>query len=201
MHFGEPVFKQERPAPANLTVLRGEAYEKTLATLVEEQVFKPSPAVLTRRIRDLQTLYDTAMRASQGTIIEHNTEYKHILAELKIAEEVLKKTRNAQISRGYVAKLPAQLIEFMVCPEQDDPVLHALLPLLSWNSHLRSYHRTASFIKRFTEGDDNARARMLHETAANIFFNYQQNNDVNVWLYTAHQAFCEQQGISFKSAN
>jgi hypothetical protein len=86
----------------------------------------------------------------------------------------------------------------MVCPEQDDPVLHELLPKLSWNSSLRGYHDTRSFRERFAKSDEHARAALLTGISSNLFFNYQQNNDANTWLYANHRELCEKQGLRFR---
>ncbi|MBI3334396.1 hypothetical protein HYZ97_02830 [Candidatus Pacearchaeota archaeon] len=75
--------------------------------------------------------------------------------------------------------------------------MHELLPKLSWNSVLRTYHQTSKFIPAFTHAGEPERGHLLKEIGTAVLFTHQANNDVNLWLYKHHKDFCESQGISF----
>jgi len=85
----------------------------------------------------------------------------------------------------------------MVYPSSDDPIIHELLPRISWNSSMRFYHNTTKFIEDFQKAGDDEKKDMLGKISSSINFNNQQNNDVNVWLYSQYREFCEKCGIEF----
>ncbi len=93
---------------------------------------------------------------------------------------------------------PAELLEFFVYPATNDPVVHELLPRMSWNASIREYHDTLGFMDRFEKASDKQRKDMLVQVKSNIMFSNQQNKNVNLWLFQNHKEFCERAGIKFK---
>lgn len=196
VYFGERPFATGLE-PKDLTVLSGNQHHYTLARLVELGVYEPSLEVLRQRVADMQTLYDNAARGLQQSLNGSHQDVSGLLDVLQKAEDWFTKVADTKMRSYYLAEMPAEALEFAVYPASEDPVIHELLPRLSWNSIVRHYHDTAAFMKDFSEADETARIRMLSEVSSNILLNNQQNNDVNLWLYKNHKTFCEGNGITF----
>ncbi len=194
VHFGEQPFKQRKPGC--LTILDGGQHEYTLAELVRLGVYAPSIPVLTRRIKTLQQLQDGMARASGGAA-SGMSELQKLIGNLEKANEYMRGVVNEDMRREYVSRLSPELLEFMVCPASQDPVIHDLLPRLSWNAAVRRYSDTDRFMREFGEAGEERRAEMLKEAMANLSFTNQQNVSVNNWLYRNHQDFCSKSGITF----
>ena len=197
VYFGECPFAEDSK-PKKLMVLDGADYQGTLQKLVELDIFKPSYPVLAQRIRDLTALCDDASRYS-GSVCNKG-DMKDMIEGLKKAEAYFKCVFDEEMKKNFVLKQPLELVEFMVYPYFDEPVIHELLPRMSWNKTMRMYHDAPAFISEFERADEKARGEMLMSMAASINFSNQQNNDVNVWLYREYREFCESNGINFQVA-
>ncbi len=196
VYFGAPLSN----FPRDLILLDGDEHEKTLARLVELGVYLPSYAVLGQRIDDLGRIFDNAARAANTNIKATHPNIPGALDKLNAAKAYFERTENQQMRREYVISQPSELLEFMVCPVNEDPVLHELLPRISWNKSLRSYQNTSDFIRRFNEAGEPEKIKMLNEVVSSISFNNHQNNDVNCWLYNNHRDFCSSYGVKFNLA-
>jgi len=193
--FGTSPFSGDMPS--TLGVLDGDAHEETLAVLVNNGFYAPSRAVLRQRIADLTGLYTAA--AAHGS--SNGSEFSRLLESLRSANAYLENTKNPDMQRSYILQGPPELLEFMICPTTPDPLVHELLPRLSWNSALRSYRRTERFLRQFAAADEDRRRALLNGVVANLHFHNQQNNDVNVLLFTHYHDFCESTGITFRVAD
>ena len=91
------------------------------------------------------------------------------------------------------------LLEFMLYPASEEPVLYELLMRTSWNRPLRTYNNTGKFMHLFETGDDAKKTELLNGVMSSITFSYQQNNDINRWLYVTHKEFCEKAGMRFNA--
>ena len=189
VHFGPTPFRSD---PRNLTVLSGDDGQHTLAELVAMGIYKPSQPVVVKRGADFAAASDQAIRAGASV----PAGYRTIAEGLTDTQTYFAEARNPQLRKNYALQHP-ELLEFLVCPASDDAVVHDLLPRLSQQPGMRRYHHTPTFIAQFTAADEPQRAAFLQEVAANLLFNNQQNNDVNVWLYQNHRAFSEASGITF----
>lgn len=194
VYFGESPFAPGRQ-PKELLVLRGKEHQYSLAKLVELGVFKPSPAVLQERIAALDNVYESVARSS-GTIV-CSDEFGQLRKELVKAQKFYEGVHNEEMRRQFVARAVPEGLEFMVYPATNDPIVHELLPRLSWNKAVRLYHNSDRFIKKFESGDETVRKQMLDELASCLMFSNQQNNAVNLWLYNNHNDFCVREGIVF----
>ncbi len=195
VYFGENPFFDE---PRNLTILNGEDFHHTLKTLIQNEFYVPSQPILEQRIRDLKQTFRDAARAKVITDPREHDEYKHLLEELEDTLDFFRGVRNGEGRKNYVMSKPPELAEFMVYPNTEDPVVHELLPRISWNSAVRHYNDTSGFIKSFEDSNDKKRKKMLQEVVSNITFINQQNNDVNSWLYANHKKTCEKAGLTFE---
>lgn len=197
VYFGERPFREgHEPAAGELCILDGDQNQHTLAALVRAGIFKPNASVLRQRIENLKQHYDNAIRA--GIAEEAYMDFKDLLAELENAYEYLDAIVNPEMQVENVLRRPPEILEFLVCPTTEDPVVHELLPRVSWNKAVRLYNNTRRFIAEFEKRDDAGRKALLNEAASNIIFTSNQNNDVNVWLYQNHRDTCRDAGIKFK---
>jgi hypothetical protein len=184
-------------SPKELEVLNGNEHQKTLIELVDLGFYDASPSILERRIKNLNELYETAVRAGADSNNGNHLEFKTLLNNLDKSKNYFERVLNSDVRRQYVANLSPELAEFMVYPSTDDAIIHELQPRLSWNESLRNYHSTTKFISQFENADDQEKVDMLREVTSNILFNNQQNNNVNTWLYKNHHDFCEKADIDF----
>jgi hypothetical protein len=195
VYSGDPPF-DNGSEPKNLLALTTHEHEQALEKLTELGFFEPSKIVLQQRIKALKRLYNTATRGKGKK--EKGGEFEGLVEQLEKAKEFFDNIINPEMRKKYILQQPAELLEFMIYPTSQDPVVHEILPRLSWNKALRTYHRTRKFMSKFEEADKEGRRTMLQGITANVFFANQQNNDVNVWLYTNHKQLCLNEGIEFK---
>lgn len=194
VYFGESPFKAGKQ-PKELMVLHGKEHQYVLAKLVELGFFEPSAAVVHERVQVLEQMYGAAVR-SIGRVVSYD-DFNAFREELAKTETLFRTAVNKDSLRRFVVNSSPELLEFMVYPSTNDPVVHELLPRLSWNRFVRRYHNADKFMYQFEHNDADGRKQLLDETVANIVMSNQQNNDVNVWLYQKHKDFCEKQGITF----
>lgn len=197
VYFGKSQFAKETKVD-NLTILMGKERHKTLHDLVELGFFKFSPLILDKRIEELTQLYERATRAADKSLVEEHPTYERLIQELKKIKNYYKEIINPTMVKNYALTLPPELLEFIVYPTTDDPVIHSLLPRVSWNKALRLYHNTPKFIDKFKLADEETMRSMLRSISSNIIFSHQQNNDVNYWLYKNYRQICAQEKIEFK---
>ncbi len=197
VYFGKRPFELGSE-PEDLLVLPGEEYQHTLVSLMELGIFKPSTAVLNQRVHDLEQMYDSASRSAGRALGKDSPEFNALAQELTKARDFFSKVINPNMQIAYASKLSPELLEFMLCPNTDDPVVHELLPRLSWNKTMRNYHYTREFIRIFKESDEAQRQKLLRDLTAHLLFNNQQNNDVNRWLYDKYRQFCVDTGVEFE---
>lgn len=195
VHFGESPFEMGKE-PKALTVLQGAAYEHSLAELVKFNFCSPSPAVLESRIADLTTLYEQALRSGQEKQ-DQLLYLQRLIGELQEVQQNLAAIANPAVRTEYALRLPHELLEFIVYPSTEDPVIHDLFSKLSWNRAIRDYHRTKEFKQKYSEADEAQKAKLLQEVKSNLIFRTQQNEEINLWLYQNHRDFCQEQGIEF----
>ncbi len=195
VHFGGSPFTEE---PRGLIVLNGEDYQETLVSLVKMGIFAPSPALLESRITDLTTMYANAARGMKKPLSEGYLDFKKLIEKLREIHTQLCAKANPEYRKEFALMQPTELLEFFVYPATDDPVVHELLPRMSWNASIREYHDSLGFMDRFEKATDKQRKDMLVLVKSNIMFSNQQNNNVNLWLYQNHKEFCEKSGIKFK---
>ncbi len=182
----------------HLLELNGKSYENTLAKLVELGVYEPSSAVLDDRISHLEHLYEQASRGAGTSLREEHTEFMSLLDSLKSARTYFQEVVNKEKRKEYASRISPELLEFMICPKIDEPLVHELLPRLSWNRTIRTYHNVRKFIHFFNQGDTSKKKEMLHNLFANMIFQHQQNNTVNTYLYEHYKQFCVDEGVQFK---
>ncbi|MBM3199429.1 hypothetical protein FJZ53_00730 [Candidatus Woesearchaeota archaeon] len=196
VYFGDAPFKPGNE-PKELLVLMGKDHQHTLPMLLELGVFDTSETILAQRIKDFTEAYENATRGSGKNLSEGYPNFEHLMEGLKNVDAYFKEVVNPEVRRKYVATIDPEILEFAVCPASNEPVVHELLPRLSWNKTLRNYSNTGKFIFLYNQADDSKRKEMLTSIASNIIFSNQQNNDVNVWLYNNHRQFCTDSGIEF----
>ena len=196
VYFGVPPLPCERK-PRALTLLQGDAQEHTLAELVKLNFLNPSLAVLKSRIEDLDQLYQQTYRSRQEEEKE-TRQLRQLIHQLQKVGKDLAGINNPAMRTDYALRLPHEMLEFLVYPSSEDPVIHHLLSRLSWNKSIRDYHHTEAFKLRFTEADQVQRSKLIREVKTNLIFRTQQNEEVNLWLYQYHQPFCQSQGIEFQ---
>jgi hypothetical protein len=197
VYFGRDIFNSGRPR--NLIVLNGEEYQDTLSRLLSLEMFKYSKNILNKKITVMRRMRDKAMRVSDDGKIDET--YVNFLDSLESAESELSKIKNQSYLKKRLLSVEPELVEFMIYPAKEDPVVHELMNKLSWNSSLRRYHNTSLFISDFENADDEEKKYMLNEVQSNLLFNNQQNNDVNLWLYSTHHDFCDENKIKFNLIN
>lgn len=200
VYFGEDPFS-ETSQPRELIVLDGNQYHHTLRKLTELGFYEASSAILEQRISDLRHLYDDAARGKGRALNGSYSDFSSLIRELEKVETHFKSVINPQRRTKFALKQPAELLEFIVYPTTEDPIIHELLPRISWNKAIREYHNTDKFTADFLEGDTEKRQEMLRMATSNVVFSNQQNNDVNVWLYKNHKDFCVHQGVRFEVLN
>ena len=188
---------QTKKPHQHLIELDGKSHEHTLAKLVELGVYVPSPAILDDRITHLENLYDQASRNAGISLQEDHPEFMNLLNGLKSARTYFQEVVNKEKRKEYASRISPELLEFMICPKIDDPLVYELLPRLSWNRTIRTYHNVRKFIKLFTDGDEVKKKEMLHNVFANMLFQHQQNNTVNTYLFQHYKQFCVDEGVSF----
>ena len=196
VHFGESPFETGKE-PKVLTVLQGNAYEHSLAELTRLNFFSPSSAVLESRITDLTILYERALRSGQEKK-DQLLYLDRLISELKEARENFEIIANPAMRTEYALRLPHELLEFIVYPSTEDPVVHDLFSKLSWNGAIRDYHNTNGFKQQYLEADEAEKAKLLQEVKSNLIFSTQQNEEINLWLYQHHRYSCQGQGIEFE---
>lgn len=194
--FGKSPFTEGK-TPRDLLVLRGEEHEHTLHKLIECGLYDPSPAVLEARIASLTALYNGMVRGTKRELGEEYPDVEYLIEELRKAENHFRQVVNKEIRTRYVLQLLPALLEFMVCPSTDDPTVHELLPRVSWNRVVRTYHNAERFIERFRQTDETGRKDLLSQITSHTILSNQQNNDVNVWLYKNYRQFCTGAGVQF----
>ena len=198
VHFGKTEF-DENNLPYDLTILSGNRRENTLAKLVDLDFFVPSEAVLEQRINDMQAVYENAARSADTPLNGNCSDILKTLDRLRTVKAYFRDIVNSGKRKEFVMSQPSELLEFMVCPANDDPVLHELFPRMSWNKSLRRYQNTHKFIQQFLGLEEAGKKKMLTQVVSSVLFNNQQNNDTNVWLYQNYRQLCEDNGISFKT--
>jgi len=196
--YGDYLFRSEKEAPLDLLTINGDDFQHSLVKLLELGFYEPSLAVLEQRINDFSSLYEGLSRKSQKQISGEYPDFELLVNDLRQAKEYFNLVLNNDLRRKYIVEQPAELAEFMVCPAYKDPILLQLLNRLSWNKALRGYQNTERFIKSFSNADEEERQKLLNAATENLLFNYQQNNDVNRWLYENHKDFCSRSGIEFE---
>jgi hypothetical protein len=197
VYFGQSPFP-EGGEPNDLLVIDGRGQEEALAKLLSMKIFDPSMHVLEQRIGELTKMYEDTARQQGKSLNGSYPEFSTLMKELKKAGEYFRRVSNKDMRRAHLGQLSAELLEFMVCPASNDPIVHELLPMVSWNAALRRYHDTAGFIAGFEAADEAGRKRMLEQSVSSIIFGNHQNYDANLWLYNSHRDFCEQAGVKFE---
>jgi hypothetical protein len=195
VHFGQNPFTT---IPEQLMVLNGNDPTNTLQELVRLGIYEPSPSVLEERHTDLQRSYEHTARARGRPIAEEFPQSTALLKKLEDVQRHMRQVINSDIRREYAASLDPSLLEFLLYPSTDDPVVHELLPRLSWNATVREYHDSDNFITTFQNADDTQRHGYVTTLLENVRFRNQQNPTVNRWLYAHHQALCEDAGVQFR---
>ncbi len=193
--FGENPFTEAPPA---LTLLNGDEHQNTLAKLVAMGIFDLSASVLEQKLDSFDNAYETISKQLRMNLNGQYPEFNDLTKKLREAKTYLERVINPELILAYSEKIMPELLEFMVCPSTRNPVIHELLLKLSWNETIREYHDTEKFIKQFSAATEEEKGKMLKEVAANILFNNQQNNNVNLWLYNNAQQFCKDAGINFE---
>lgn len=197
VYFGKNPFSEVRE-PSELVVLKGKEHQHTLAKLVEYDFFLPSGEVLNDRIKVMRSAYEEACRKNETAAPGATSDYRELLENLSKAEATLERIGLPERRKEYVLNLPKEWLEFLVYPATEDPIVHELLPRLSWNREVRRYHNSGKFKYLFHEADSEGRKELLQKVTANLLFRHQQNNDVNLWLYQNYQKECEEAGITFE---
>lgn len=196
VYFGENPF--ENVMPRNITIIKGEDYQKALTKLVEMGIYEPSADILDKRLKDLEDIQDSVTRGTRKIVKGEHFDFEKLIYSLKEAKNYFREVANPEMRQRYTAKLPPSIIEFMVYPRSDDPIIHELLPRISWNGPVRKYHNTREFMSEFGEADDEGKREILKEVQSNLMFSNQQNNNVNLWLYQNHKQFCLDEGLQFQ---
>jgi hypothetical protein len=196
VHFGKSPF-QEGQEPKNLLIFDGDDYQHTLVELMNLGFFVPSLPVLEKRIEDLEELYNNAARTDGKSLLTAHRDYQGFLGTLQKTKDYFGYVFNENAQLNHLKKSAPEIAEFVLYPKNDDPLIHELLPRLSWNKSLRKYHNTSTFISQFEKSDDDSRLAVLSELSSSIMFSNQENNDVNVWLYQNYQELCSKVGIGF----
>lgn len=194
VYFGENRFKKE---PYDLEIIDGSKSDKALTRLLELDFLKVSRDVMQRRLEDLKMIYDETIRKEQ-TSSESGSELSTIIRKLEEVYQASGNHHNDESKKNFLLKQPTELYEFAICPATEDPVIHEILPRVSWNKYLREYQNTIRFISGFERASEEYRSNLLSNVTSSILFNNQQNNDVNFWLYKNHEVFCRDQGIGFE---
>jgi hypothetical protein len=194
VYFGDsPISK----TPLDLNVINGEDRQSALASLLSFDFYKVSPAILDQRIKDLNAMYEGAARAEKRNISGEHADFGKFLEKLKMNQRVIQDMANEEARKNFALTQPPEILEFLVCPSNENPVVHDLLTHLSWNTSLREYHDTRNFIQSFEKADKKTREKILKRAVYGISFANQQNNDVNFWLYQNYRGFCQSLGIEF----
>jgi len=196
VYWGNSPFAQSQ-APAQLQAFSGDAHQHTLVKLTEMGFYIPSEKILEERMTVLTKLQEQATRQAQAPLSGHE-DFQTLMEELQRVQEFFTRTVNPDMRKEHLLKQFPEILEFVVYPATEDPVVHELLPRLSWNQTIRRYHNSSKFKNVFEQAGEEEKAKMLQEVQANLMFANQQNNDVNVWLYQNHQDFCQKKGIEFK---
>lgn len=196
VYFGDTPFALGNE-PKDLLVLSGNDHQYTILGLLELDIFETSGTVLSQRIKDITNLYESAAKGLGKTLSGEYPRFEQLLEGLKKSETYFNEVVNPEIRKKYATTISPELLEFMICPASDEPTIHELLPRLSWNKTLRTYHNTEKFMSLYENADDARKKETLKEVTSNMLFNNQQNNDVNVWLYINHRQFCTDLGIEF----
>ena len=197
VYFGDTPFEGIE-TPRELLVLSGKEHEHTLITLIEHEIFEASREVLASRLSDLNKLYDNAARGEGRAIISEHPNFGSLLETLNDLKLYLGKVLNPRMAKKYLIKKPAEILEFLVYPTSADPVIHELLPRLSWNRTIRTYHNTGKFIYVFDKADADGKKELVNSVASSILFSNYQNNDVNVWLFNNYRDLCSAAGVNFE---
>jgi hypothetical protein len=195
VYFGKSPFKEDS-VPAGLTVLNGDEHQTTLQKLVELDIFRPSRTVLSQRVIDLNAVYESA-KVSSSLPDEQFKNLERLLDSLRGIETSLLGMKEMGPRKEYLLRQYPELLEFMVCPSTEDPIVFDLLPKVSWNEGIRLYNNSSKFITEFNRADETAKKEMLNSVVANSMPGNYQNNDVNLYLYDNHREFCSANGISF----
>lgn len=197
VYFGKNPFS-EIHEPSGLVVLKGKEHQHTLAKLVEYDFFLPSGEVLNERLKAMREAYEEACRKNETAAPGTTSDYRELLENLSKTEATLERIGLPEKRKEYVLDLPKEWLEFLVYPATEDPLVHELLPRLSWNREIRRYHNSGKFQYLFHTADSEGRKELLQKVTANLLFRHQQNNDVNLWLYQNYQKECEEAGITFE---
>ncbi len=165
--------------------------------LLDLNFYQPSKAVVEQRVKDLREIYEAASRGLGRSLDEEYRDFDGLLKDLDKTRKTFKDTINPSILVRYAMQMKPELLEFVLCPSTSDPVVHELLPRLSWNQSIRNYHNTKEFTRNFKSGSEKERKAMLEEVVSSLLFGNHQNNDVNLWLYKKYRQFCMNSGIVF----
>lgn len=197
VYFGDHPF-QNGQAPTSLLVLSGKEHQHTLNQLIAKGFYVPSETILNQKIADLENLQDQARRAANGRPHENGSEITRLIEELKRVQTYFNTALNPEYRQQYCLEADPSILELLVCPATTDPVIHELLPRLSWDKNLRNYSNSGKFIALFESADETKRKELLDQIRLKSYFNRYQNNDVNAWLYQRHQQFCLSEGLTFE---
>ncbi len=195
VYFGEDPFMQEKPE--ELIILNGDEHQETLSRIVSEGIYKPSVPIMQERIKNIEMLFNKATTETGSIIEDKHREYISLRDRLKTELEYFKRVKNPKSRRIRAAKLPSSILEFVVYPDTEDPIVHELMSRLSWYENVRNYHNTRRFMQTFEKAGKEERKEMLEGIQSELVFNNLQNNDVNVWLYQEYREFCEDSEITF----
>jgi hypothetical protein len=146
-------------------------------------------------------LSEEASRKAGRPLVLENYDFNTLVKSLGNAEKYFQNVANNDMRMGYVLRQPDEILEFMVCPDDESPIIHELLPRLSWNKTMRNYHNAPAFIRKFEAENEQGRKKMLEEVYSSINFSNQQNNDVNLWLFKNYNKFCIESGVNFNVIN
>jgi hypothetical protein len=178
VYFGKNPYEEE---PIGIEVYDGND-SNTLRSLIVKGYYKPSEMLLEERIKFFSERDDSS----------------DIVHELSKAKRYFERFPSSIKRTEYILdSLPPELIEFVIYPNDDDPLLYLLLPRLSWSEELRQYHDSQRFISGFRSANAEKRKAMLNRIPA-PYFSHMQNNDVNLWLYQNHRELCENNGVNFR---
>ncbi len=197
IYFGQSPFDKENE-PSRLIVLNGENSTNVIRTLLDLEILRPSSTVLGQRIEDLKKLYDNASRGYGRPLNSKGESFSFLQAELQKTKRYFDDILNKDMRREYAKKLQPELLEFIVYPDTEDPMLYEILNRVSWNKNIREYSDTVNFINKFGKSNDKEKKQILEDILSSLIFKNHQNNDVNTWLYANYQEFCKKNKFEFE---
>jgi hypothetical protein len=196
IYFGENPFSQ---TPHGLVILNGAEKQKALAKLIELGVYEPNLAVLDQRIKELSEFYEDTQRRAKGK--GNLGGLQTLVNKLTSVRNTLNGIASRESQKKFTLDQSEELYEFLVCPKEADPVIHDLMPHLSWNNLLASYHDTKKFMHEFEQASKSRKHEMVSGVISGMKFSNQQNLDVNLWMYQNHKGICEKVGVNFSEVD